>query len=135
MFSDPLLDELMSRRHVDVSEPLDSDPERDYEIILGELSSFEPNLSSRPMLLVASKLDLAGAGGRLRAVEQLAAQRKLPLFAVSSATGQGIEELKWAIARRLRELRPAEREPAEDRNESKTVQWEEPASLPEKKPA
>jgi len=106
---------------IDVSDELDSDPERDFQIILEELSSFEPDLSGRPMLLVASKLDLAGTGRRLRVVQQLAAQRSLPCFAVS--------------ARRLRELRPAEREPAEDRAEGKAVQWEEPASLPEKNPA
>jgi GTP-binding protein len=120
---------------IDVSEQADSDPEHDYRVILKELASFEPDLSGRPMLLVASKLDLAGDGRRLRAVEQVARQQNLPCFAVSSATGEGIDELKWAIARRLRELRPPAREAAEDRNDAKPVQWEEPTPLPEKKPA
>jgi len=93
---------------IDSSELAGPDPKRDFEIILAELKSFSPNLVTRPMLIVASRTDLAGDGARLRAIEQLAAQRNLPFCPVSSATGKGLEELKLAMARLLRELAPRE---------------------------
>ncbi|MBF8306133.1 MAG: small GTP-binding protein, partial [Acidobacteria bacterium] len=58
---------------IDSSELAGTDPERDFEIILAELKSFSPNLATRPMLIVASRTDLAGDGARLRAIQQLAA--------------------------------------------------------------
>ncbi|OFW00379.1 MAG: GTPase ObgE [Acidobacteria bacterium RIFCSPLOWO2_02_FULL_60_20] len=91
---------------IDSSELAGPDPKRDFEIILAELESFSPDLATRPMLIVASRTDLAGDGARLRAIEQLAAERNLPFCPVSSATGKGLEELKLAMARLLRELAP-----------------------------
>jgi len=99
---------------IDVSDLASPNPERDFEIILSELQSFSEDLAARPMLLVASRIDLAGDGKRLRAVEQLAAERSLPFFAVSSATGRGLEALKTGMARILRELPRATPKAAED---------------------
>jgi GTPase len=93
---------------IDSSEISGPDPERDFEIVLEELSSFEPDLSHRPMIIVASRIDVAGDGDRLRLIEQLASRRKLEFFAVSTVTGEGVEKLKWGIARKLQELRSAE---------------------------
>ena len=97
---------------LDVSEPAGPDPEHDFEVLLEELASFEPPLAGKPMVLVASKVDQAGDGERLRAVERLAARRNLRLFRTSAATGEGIQELIWGLAETLRELRRAEREAA-----------------------
>lgn len=91
---------------IDASELAGPDPQHDFEIILTELASFSADLAARPMLIVASRLDLAGDGRRLRAIAQLAERRSLPFYAVSSATGQGLEELKLGMARLLRELGP-----------------------------
>ena len=99
---------------IDVSELASPDPVHDFEVILSELASFSKDLVTRPMLIVASRRDLAGEGRRLRAVEQLAGQKSLPFFAVSSATGQGLEELKMGIARMLRELPHPERKAEDD---------------------
>ncbi|MBI3934083.1 MAG: GTPase ObgE [Acidobacteria bacterium] len=92
---------------IDSSELAGPDPARDFEIIRAELESFSPDLAARPMIIVASRTDLAGDGARLRAVEQLAAHQNLLCLPVSSATGKGIEELELGIARKLRELAPA----------------------------
>lgn len=100
---------------IDVSELASPDPAHDFEVILSELASFSMDLAARPMLIVASRIDLVGDGKRLRAVEQLAAQRNLPFFPVSSVTGKGIEELKIGMERILRELAPA---PGETGNET-----------------
>ena len=84
---------------IDVSERegpnLDDDPEHDFRVILEELSRFQPEMAHKPMLLIASKVDLAGEGRRLRAVEQLAARQDLRFFPISALTGEGVEELIW----------------------------------------
>ncbi|MBI4463390.1 MAG: GTPase ObgE [Acidobacteria bacterium] len=95
---------------VDVSEHLTSEAERDFEIILEELASFQPEMAHKPMILVASKIDLAGQGRRLHALEALAARRNLELFRISSVTGEGLDELKRGMAQKLDQSRRAEAE-------------------------
>lgn len=95
---------------LDVSEREGPDPEHDFDVLMEELASFEPQLARKPMVLVASKVDRAGDGRRLRAVEALAARRNLRWFPTSAVTGEGLQELIWGIAETLRELRRAELE-------------------------
>ena len=95
---------------LDVSERGGPDPDHDFEILMEELASFEPPLAGKPMVLVASKVDQAGDGRRLRAAQNLAARRKLRFFPTSAATGKGIQELIWGLAAMLRELRRADRD-------------------------
>ena len=93
---------------IDASETAPEDAEHDFKVIMGELENFDVPLSHKPMLLVASRIDIAGDGRRLRSIEKLAADRALDLFLVSSVTGEGLDRLTWGIARKLRELRAAE---------------------------
>ncbi|HEV3333542.1 MAG TPA: GTPase ObgE [Bryobacteraceae bacterium] len=83
---------------VDVSEATGRDPVEDFDIVMGELASFSEDLVKKPMILVASKMDVAQDPSRVEALRQLAAQRNLPYYEISSATGLGIEELKFAMA-------------------------------------
>lgn len=83
---------------VDVSETSGRDPVRDFEVVLHELASFSPELVAKPMLVVATKLDILQDPRRLEALRQLAEQRGLPFYAISSVTGQGLETLKRAMA-------------------------------------
>jgi GTPase len=96
---------------IDVSELASPDPTHDFEVILAELASFSKDLAARPMLVVASRIDLSEDGKRLRAVERLAKKRNLPFFPVSSATGKGLEELKLGMAQILREMPVPARKP------------------------
>jgi GTP-binding protein len=93
---------------IDASETAPASAEHDFDVIMSELENFDVPLSHKPMLLVASRIDIAGDGRRLRSIEKLAAGRELELFAVSSVTGEGLDRLTWGIARKLRELRAAE---------------------------
>jgi GTP-binding protein len=93
---------------IDASETAPDDAEHDFGVIMGELENFDVPLSHKPMLLVASRIDIAGDGRRLRSIEKLAADRNLELFPVSSVTGEGLDRLTWGIAKKLRELRAAE---------------------------
>ncbi len=86
---------------VDVSEVTGRDPANDFEVILNELASFDERLARKPMLVVASKIDVAQDESRVEQVREIAAAHDLPFYEISSVTGQGIDELKFAIAERL----------------------------------
>ena len=70
----------------------------DFATIQGELASFSDDLARKPMFVVASKMDASQDPARVEALRQIAQARGLPFFEISSATGQGIEELKYAMA-------------------------------------
>jgi GTP-binding protein len=74
-----------------------SDPVLNYDIILNELKSFDPTLAAKPTLLVATKIDVANPD-KLKKLTTFAKRKKLPLFAISAVTGEGIEKLKYALA-------------------------------------
>jgi GTP-binding protein len=83
---------------VDVSDITGRDPAEDFDIICNELASYSDAMTEKPMVVVASKIDAAQDENRIAAVEQLAASQGLPFVRISSATGQGLDELKRVIA-------------------------------------
>jgi GTP-binding protein len=83
---------------VDVSEESGRDPVSDFHVILKELESFSLELVQKPMLLVATKIDVAQDAARVDALRELASQRDLPFFEISSVTGQGLDALKRAMS-------------------------------------
>jgi len=86
---------------VDVSEASGRDPVQDFEVVNNELASFSEELAGKPMIVVATKLDIAQDPARIAALRGHAASRGLAFFEISSATGQGIEQLKFAMAERV----------------------------------
>jgi GTP-binding protein len=86
---------------VDVSETSGRDPVQDFEIVMQELASFSDDLAQKPMIVVAAKMDAAQDPDRVDALRRVAAERGLPFFEISSATGQGIDGLKFAMADRV----------------------------------
>src|SRR5271157_5517372 len=77
---------------------------KDVEVILGELSSFGTGLEEKPMLMVASKIDVANKE-KVAALKRYCKKHKLKLYEISAVTGKGVEELKYAIAKKVEELR------------------------------
>jgi GTP-binding protein len=90
---------------VDVSDT-GRDPAHDFKVILSELASFSEELAKKPMIVVATKLDAAQDPARVKAVQRLAKKHGMPFFKISSATGEGIQALKRAMAERV--LAPAD---------------------------
>jgi GTP-binding protein len=86
---------------VDVSVASGRDPVQDFEVVMRELANFSEDLASKPMMLVATKLDAAQEPDRIAAMRQLAAERELPFFEISAVTGQGVDELKFAMGERI----------------------------------
>jgi GTPase len=71
---------------------------------MGELASFGANLETKPMLMVASKIDVANKD-KLAQLKGLCKKHKWKLYEISAVTGKGIEQLKYAIAENVQELR------------------------------
>ena len=82
---------------VDVSDT-GRDVIEDFLAIMAELASFSDDLARKPMFVVASKMDASQDPARVEALRKIAHERDLPFFEISSVTGQGIEELKYAMA-------------------------------------
>jgi GTP-binding protein len=79
-----------------------ADPVEDFKVINKELDSFNGGgLAEKPMIVVASKIDVANSE-KLKKLSAHAKRRKLEFHAVSAVTGEGVDELKWALAKRLR---------------------------------
>jgi GTP-binding protein len=76
------------------------DPVEDFKIINKELASFGNGLAEKPMMVAATKIDAANPE-KLKKLAAHVKRRKLEFHAISAVTGQGIEELKWALAARL----------------------------------
>jgi GTP-binding protein len=80
--------------------PVEGDPSANYEAVRAELSSYGAGLDRLPELLVLSKRDLLGEAEVEAAIAEWSerlAGRVIEVLAVSSATGEGLEELRHAI--------------------------------------
>jgi GTP-binding protein len=86
---------------VDVSDATGRDPVQDFKTIMDELAHFSDDLARKPMILVASKMDAAQDPSRVEALKELAKARDLEFHEISSVTGAGVEQLKYAMAARV----------------------------------
>ncbi len=90
---------------VDIA-PLEGEPVADYETVRSELAAHGAGLEVLPELVVLSKRDLVEAGVAEAAVAEWAERlgdRVLGVLAVSSATGEGLDELRTRILSELPE--------------------------------
>lgn len=86
------------------------DPVKDFEVIMGELQSFGAGLQSKPMLLAASKCDVASKD-KLAKLTRFAKKNHMNLFAISAVTGEGVEQLKFAMSEALEQARKSAETP------------------------
>ena len=99
------------------------DPVEDFKVINQELASFTSKatkneqdpfsddagesaqpihpLTGKTMIVCATKIDSANPD-KLKKLAAHVKRRKLEFHAISAVTGQGIDELKWSLARHLR---------------------------------
>jgi GTP-binding protein len=75
-----------------------ADPERDFGIIRDELDAHDPALLRKPMLVVLNKLDLPSAAEHWPSFAAARAADDLGVVAVAAARGDGLDELRSALA-------------------------------------
>ena len=84
-----------------------SNPDDNYRQIREELRLYDPELMTRPEILVVTKSELPDASA---CVELLEEDLGRPVMTISAVTGKNLNELKWQILETLRELDAAESE-------------------------
>ena len=82
------------------------DPVADFKVIMGELKSFGADLEKKPMIVVASKIDVANPE-KLAKLAKHCKKLKLKMYEISAVTGKGIPELKYALGKMVAEIVPA----------------------------
>jgi len=79
-------------------------PVKEVEVIRGERESFGAGRDEKAMSMVASKSDVANKD-KLAKLKRYCKKQGLELFPISAVTGKGIDELKYAIAEKLDEVK------------------------------
>jgi GTP-binding protein len=70
---------------------------------MAELGRFDPGLLERPMIVAVSKCDLPEAREAYEDVRKALEPRGFQVFAISSATGEGLSPLLEALEATLRQ--------------------------------
>jgi GTP-binding protein len=95
--------------------PLDgSDPLENHRVIEGELGDHDPRLAELPRILALSKADLVTPETAADAAREWEERLGVPVVITSSATGQGVDDLRRELLRRVPLADPVDEEAAED---------------------
>lgn len=104
---------------VDASGLEGRNPVDDMRILRRELELYQPQLAERPAILFANKTDLSEVEAYLAPLEAEAKELGLPFYSGSAATGEGLDQVVYAMWRELQRVRQeaeaaeSEAEPAE----------------------
>jgi GTP-binding protein len=90
---------------IDVSEWASEDPAASFEIMRHELASYDPTLAKRPFVVVATKVDAAGNGAKLKSLQTFCKRRRIRCIPISAATREGLEELITFVGQQVEALR------------------------------
>jgi GTP-binding protein len=80
------------------------DPRDDYATLMNELELYDPELLKKPRVVVANKMDVEAAAANLTKLKR---KHKVDILKISCLTGEGLEELKQELRKRVRANRPA----------------------------
>ncbi len=107
---------------IDLSTEAHPDPAHAYRLLQSELENFSLALAGYPRVVVGNKIDLTDAGQQLEALQDAVKVEEVddtPVFAISAATGEGIEALVRYLFNRVMVL--AEERAASDIQEEAVV--------------
>ena len=91
---------------VDVSGSEGRDPVEDLDAINAELSRYNADLEKRPQIIAANKSDILGDPEKLERLRRRAAELGCPLFPISAAAHQGVDQLMNKVSEMLSILPP-----------------------------
>lgn len=89
---------------IDVSMSEGRNPVEDYETINNELKKYSNKLSNRTQIIVATKADIILDDSGYKELKKIAQKNKQKIFKISSATGEGVEELMNYISEIIKTL-------------------------------
>ncbi len=82
------------------------DPLADIYAINSELSSFSEELIKKPQILVLNKMDALLEDKEILLQKIREAYPQTPVFGISAVSGEGVNELLYEIAKKVREVEP-----------------------------
>ena len=85
---------------VDISVGNEDNPVRAYQAIQAELALHNSELSRKPIIVLATKIDAADPA-KLQMLEGWCRQNQLDMIRISSVTGEGLEDLKHQVFQKL----------------------------------
>ena len=91
---------------VDVSGSEGRDPVEDLDAINAELSRYNADLEKRPQIIAANKSDILDDQEKLERLRRRAAELGCPLFPISAAAHQGVDQLMNKVSEMLSILPP-----------------------------
>ncbi|HXG67649.1 MAG TPA: GTPase ObgE [Blastocatellia bacterium] len=80
----------------------------DFLTISRELELYKADLLAKPQVVAASKMDAVDDPSRVEQLRAFCKERGLEMFEISAVTGQGIEQLVYALGSRLEEMQQSE---------------------------
>nr|BBH88344.1 GTPase ObgE [Thermosporothrix sp. COM3] len=90
----------------------DREPWDDFQTINAELREYDEQLAQRPQVVVLNKIDLPEAREHWETLKAKAEEAGYPVFAISAAARQGVDDLMQYVAQRLQEIQREEAERA-----------------------
>ena len=108
---------------IDTSDSAEMDPVKAFEVIEGELAAFSENLTRKPRIVVATKLDATTERDKLEELREFCRKRGLEFHAISAATGEGVKALVRGIADALDRIPKEELEEELAEQEDSAVEY------------
>lgn len=93
---------------VDIGSEEADTPEQQVESLSRELQEYDDALAGKPRIIAGNKIDLNPPPERLEQLKQYAEKRGYPVFFISGATGEGVDELVKQIFSTLANLKATE---------------------------
>jgi GTP-binding protein len=87
----------------------DRDPVKDFELIEAELKAYG-GLADRPRIIALNKIDIPDGKAMADMVAKTLESRGFPVFQVSAASREGVQELIYAMAQIIQKARKAQKE-------------------------
>ncbi len=79
-------------------------PEEAFEKINQELKLYSEKLTQKPQIVVGTKIDALTDRSKIEKLKEYFNKKGYPFFAISAVTGEGLNELMYFVAQKLKEL-------------------------------
>ncbi len=86
---------------IDISNPVE-DPLENYQEIRHELEAYDKSFLKREEWVILTKIDAVDDPEQIKKIEKIFSKKKKRVFAISSATGQGVQDLIAELAKKVR---------------------------------